>query len=109
MRNMCAVVSMISFVGFCFLTIAGCESSDNGRVQPANAPLVEPRTLPYQRFVPINYAPANLSGVPWSGAFALDTKTGNLCRTYDWEYGNPTNILNQLPLCNALFHAEPDK
>ncbi len=35
----------------------------------------------YQRFVPVprEGAPA---GMPWSGAFALDTKTGQLCWTY---------------------------
>ena len=37
----------------------------------------------YQRFIPMPRQPESLNGVPWSGVFALDTKTGSLCRTYD--------------------------
>jgi hypothetical protein len=42
-----------------------------------------PSTGAYQRFIPMPRQPENLTAVPWSGAFALDTKTGQLCRTYD--------------------------
>ncbi len=36
---------------------------------------------------------------------ALDTKTGQLCRTWEWVYkNNPTaNDLNSLPTCYSLF------
>jgi len=37
----------------------------------------------YRRFMPMPRRPESLTGVPWSSAFALDTKTGQLCRTYD--------------------------
>src|SRR5271166_3949321 len=42
-----------------------------------------PNTGGYQRFVPMPRQPENLTAVPWSGSFALDTKNGQLCRTYD--------------------------
>lgn len=42
----------------------------------------QPRKQSYQRFIPVPRQPENLEGVPWSGALALDTKTGQLCQTY---------------------------
>ena len=44
--------------------------------------------------------PENLNGVPWSGAFALDTKTGQLCRTYD---GGTDEKWSALASCVDLY------
>jgi hypothetical protein len=61
----------------------------------------------YQRFVPVPREGA-AAGMPWSGAFALDTKTGQLC----WTYKGMTNDSNapwpNLPDCMTLYHSDPD-
>jgi len=54
----------------------------------------------YQRFVPMPRQPEDLTGVPWSGAFALDTQTGQLCRTYDGGIDEKWTGLN---LCADLY------
>jgi len=61
--------------------------------------------VPYQRFVPSSRLPENVTGVPWSGAFALDTKTGKLCLTYEGDFGE---TWNGLPKCIDLLKAFPD-
>lgn len=39
---------------------------------------------------------------------ALDTKTGQLCRTWDWEYRNKSDVhdLNDLPTCYSIYIAD---
>jgi hypothetical protein len=61
----------------------------------------------YQRFVPVprEGAPA---GMPWSGAFALDTKTGQLCWTYKGMTNNSDAQWPTLPDCAALYHNDHD-
>jgi len=63
----------------------------------AQRPAVQPAGA-YQRFVPMPRQPADLTGVPWSGAFALDTKTGLLCRTYETGDEYWSNIASCLDL-----------
>jgi len=60
-----------------------------------------------QRFLPLN-AESSKTGVPWSGFFALDTETGQLCRTTAYQFNNR---FDQLPLCFALANptAHPNK
>ena len=55
---------------------------------------VEP---PIQRFVPVTSR--------GSADVALDTKTGSLCRTWNWEYKNnpDSHGLGGLVLCNDLY------
>jgi hypothetical protein len=65
-----------------------------------------PAAVPYQRFVPVPRQPDNVQGVPWSGAFALDTKTGNLCFTYG--KGNFPKNWQGIPECFELFTDVPD-
>ena len=55
------------------------------------------RNNEYQRFVPTPGEP--------STAFALDTKTGQLCRTYDWKESNGKPVF--LPLCSDLLSLYP--
>jgi hypothetical protein len=56
----------------------------------------------YQRFVPINEH--TMLGVPWTGAFALDTKTGQLCQTFPLSQKSPEWATN-LPSCFELYRA----
>jgi hypothetical protein len=60
-----------------------------------------------RRFVPI--APTSGSNpptiVPWHGFFALDTKTGMLCKTASHDFPNKDEWANQLPLCVGLISA----
>jgi len=67
----------------------------------------------YQRFVPISVSipkePSNPTGLPWVGAFALDTKTGQLCYTYRIRENIVFNeSLLTLPTCSDLFRQYPD-
>ena len=43
-----------------------------------------------------------------SADVALDTKTGQLCRTWNWEYkNNPmATDLNELPTCYSIYQAD---
>jgi len=43
-------------------------------------------------------------GLPWAGAVALDTQTGQLCKTYSIQTSNATAdwVLN-LPHCTDLY------
>ena len=47
--------------------------------------------------------------VPWHGFFALDTKTGTLCRTTNREFPSDSAWVNDLILCAALtLEGSPD-
>ncbi len=78
----------------------------------SNKPTPQPPTVPNQRFVPIGPPTGVVVGVPWHGHFALDTKTGQLCRTWDWELkdakGKPQEPWSELPTCMYLFSRYPD-
>src|SRR5205085_1715427 len=66
-----------------------------------------PRSSRYQRFIPIPREGAPV-GMPWSGAFALDTKTGQLCWTYKGMTNNSNTQWPNLPDCASLYHGNPD-
>ena len=85
------VVLLISFAE------TGCEHP-----QAAIAP-VSQKTQPYQRFVSTPVEHSNVTGIPWSGAIALDSKTGQLCYTYSVK-----EPWNGLPLCFDLYKEFPD-
>lgn len=76
-------------INILFGSLAGIAVIISGVAMNAQSALQRPpaQTAPSagacQRFIPMPRQPENLNGVPWSGAFALDTKTGQLCRTYD--------------------------
>lgn len=88
--------------------LCGCNQGQTAKPQNAS-PSAVTTTVPYQRFVPVPRQPGNLTGVPRSGAFALDTMTGQLCRTYQRDSpeentsGKGSTALDTLPLCRALW------
>src|SRR5271165_396526 len=60
----------------------------------------------YQRFVPVG-PDSSKQGVPWVGFFALDTKTGQLCRTADWEFKEQNWAT--IPTCYSLYESGTKK
>ncbi len=63
------------------------------------------KPIPYQRFVPVPSPQAGMIGVPWTGYFALDTKTGQLCLTSDKHV--PQGF-EDLPTCIVVTMTNPD-
>jgi hypothetical protein len=90
------------FVALFAVAVILQQSSGCDQTQTASVPQ---KPAPYQRFIPMPRQPADLSGVPWSGAFALDTKTGQLCFTYIGTFAEPWN---SLPQCLDLLKQFPD-
>jgi len=63
-----------------------------------------------QRFVPVSSLPASqgATNIPWTGFFALDTETGQLCRTVEGkQFPDADHVnnewINKLPLCVNLL------
>ena len=81
-----------------FLALAGCErQSRDSNIRPT----------PCQRFVPINAPvprdPSNPNGMPWAGAFALDTETGQACYTFKVVNHTENAMFPSAPDCNDLY------
>lgn len=55
-----------------------------------------------QRFLPLQPDHSATSG-PWYGFFALDTKTGVLCKTVNVEYPYAGTNMKDIPLCRRLY------
>jgi len=72
---------------------AGCGIPTKPMTPPAQT-----QPAPFQRFLPLN-AESQKTSVPWSGFFALDSQTGQLCRTTPRQFGNE---FDQIPSCSAL-------
>lgn len=88
-----------ALVVLCLLPLIGCKpqqptASTQSRVAPMH-------NSPIRRFE--NVSPSDGLGV------ALDTETGQWCRTWDWTYkGNAMRFdLNTLPLCKSLYDSNP--
>lgn len=81
------------------ITSVGCEQKEQPRV-------AQPKQH-YQRFIPVPREPSNVNILllPWSGFFALDSKTGRLCRTYHMQTNDDWN---NIPSCFDLFQEYPD-
>jgi hypothetical protein len=56
-------------------------------------------SCPYQRFLPADFPAA---GTNYRGLFALDTQTGQLCRTTEYSFEEPIKGLNRVPTCLSL-------
>jgi hypothetical protein len=78
------------------LAFMGCD------LKPRHSQEASTQTTPCQRFAPINVPiprePSNPNGMPWVGALALDTETGQVCYTY--------KVVNHTE--NAMFPNAPD-
>jgi hypothetical protein len=89
------------------LILATVLLQQTGCDQPAQAPKsAAPDQTHYQRFIPVP-PETGLTGVPWSGDVALDTMTGQLCKTHDLYIKS----LESIPLCYHLYsteHGSPD-
>jgi hypothetical protein len=59
----------------------------------------------YQRFVSLQH-PESLKGEAWQGKYALDTKTGQLCVTF--EPGAFSSV-SAIPTCLKLYRDFPDE
>jgi hypothetical protein len=77
------------FGSLILLVMFGCTKS-----QPPPAPAFQ------QRFVPIS-SPTPLFDGMQPAHFALDTKTGKICKT--WAWNNPNSELNNVDLCYILY------
>ncbi|HYA89707.1 MAG TPA: hypothetical protein VEF54_02665 [archaeon] len=55
-----------------------------------------------QRFLPLNPSPI-IVNVPWSGFFALDSETGQMCRTSAIDIGK--EYMTTVPTCSSLYQA----
>ncbi len=90
------------------LSLEGCLSSSEHA--PSTKP--EKQTVSirgYQRFVPMAQHAAGTAVLD----FALDTKTGQLCRNWPWEItgakpGSRSEGINNLPECFTLYTQYPD-
>jgi hypothetical protein len=82
--------------------MSGCSQLDPPQV---------PTKQPYQRFLPISVPipkePSNPNGLPWVGAFALDTKTGQLCWTYPIVNHTENVMFPSAPNCVDLLKRNP--
>ncbi len=93
-----------------FLPLGGCAFQDRPTAPASQPGKRTALALGYQRFVPM----AQHAGGPAVLDFALDTKTGQLCRTWPWEVtdtkpGSRAEGLNNLPECFTLYTQYPDR
>lgn len=84
----CALLSQVAL-------LAGCGDRNAGE-----APM---QTETFERFVPVSSIPQEAGANAWSGQFALDTVTGQLCYTYV----DPTAKPNSIPVCKDLYSKKP--
>lgn len=80
--------------------LTGCDSSQPQSTTPPAKPH-------YQRFVPIPADAFFTQGIPWHGYFALDTKTGTLCKTIAFPKDMP-QWTNDIPSCSDMAARDPD-
>ena len=88
------------FTALLLLSVSGCSALDQQK--PATTPEPKVQTV-CQRFVPVSPSSGLAQGVPWHGFFALDTQTGQLCRTTDFEFSSSRIDWNTLPACTLLL------
>ncbi len=81
---------------------AGCASPVKQTANEDAAKKSDTALCPYQRFVPVDFPAA---GPDSRGLFALDTQTGQLCRTADYSFEKPIAGLNKIPTCPSISQA----
>lgn len=110
---------MVGLVVVALLVLLGESGCLSGQPRQVPAPVI---VQPYQRFTPIAYGQGFLSFPYW----AFDTKTGQLCKTWDWqsnsgaseksrEMGDRSKLSgldaagSGTSTCEALWRQYPDK
>jgi hypothetical protein len=85
----------------CLISLVGCEQPPSPTRTQTQQPVTPVHRPPTHRFE--NVSPTGSMGV------ALDTVTGQWCRTWDWDYkGSAQRFdLNTLPLCKSLYDSFP--
>jgi hypothetical protein len=86
----------------CLAPLIGCEQPpEQNTAAMQHPPVTLIHSHPIHRFE--NVSPIGGLGV------ALDTVTGQWCRTWDWDYkGTAVRFdLNTLPLCKSLYDSYP--
>jgi hypothetical protein len=86
-NKICIVLTLCLVIPVCFAQSEHKVSTQDSRCQ---------------RFVPIESTAQVVQGVPWHGYFALDTQTGQLCRTTTHEFSGDGSKFNELPICMSL-------
>jgi hypothetical protein len=85
----------------CMAALTGC-----------NHRLARPvRAAECQRFLPIPADSVMTQGVPWHGFLALDTRTGDLCRTVSYDIipkGSADDLSHSLLRCSDILRAEKE-
>ncbi len=101
--SLCLLLSGI----FSSLLLLGCDELEQKGAGPPQTTMVSKPH--YQRFLPVPPVSSGTVGVPWNGYFALDTKTGQLCRTVGVVFsGASYSVVNNAPLCSVLYTSYPD-
>lgn len=76
------------------ILIAGCGDNQS---RPSSPPVVQP----VNRFIQVHSGNTG----PWY--IALDTQTGQLCKTYPWPDEQNKQLIQGLPECFYLYGAYP--
>lgn len=112
-----ALLGLLGLLVFLTMSQSGCRSQQQKQAS-VPAPVI---VRPYQRFVPIANGQGSLSFPYW----AFDTKTGQLCKSWDWQSnsgasasarlgGNTSNLQGfdaaaaGTQTCQQLWKAYPD-
>jgi hypothetical protein len=89
---------MRRILGLGLIGLAGCAAPSK-QIATDESGKKAPVSCPYQRFLPADFPAA---GTNSRGLFALDTQTGQLCRTADYSFEKPIEGLNRIPTCVSL-------
>ena len=85
-------------IGFISLAV-GCASPVKQAANEETSKKIDTTPCAYQRFLPTDFPAA---GPDSRGLVALDTQTGQLCRTADYSFEKPIAGLNKIPTCLSL-------
>lgn len=87
--------ALLALSAFLLQQPSGCDQHEQAPSEPA-----KPSQPLLRRFEAV--------ATHGSADVALDTKTGQLCRTWDWAYkDNPSATdLNELPTCYSIYQAD---
>lgn len=92
---------------FCSVFLVGCEDIDHpADTKPPNPTHVEP--VQHTCAVDHRFEKTDVYPITLRADIALDTCTGNLCRTWNWtakQSGTVWSTYEDLPLCSSLHNS----